>query len=85
MREKELTESINVYVRAHGYESSCFRPREHGDEISLMSEVVLFNREINLFPTENILQQELREIYEIIESEEGNDQTKKRKSTVLAK
>lgn len=47
----ELVKKVEEYQRDVGFEHSCFIPREHGEEISLMSEIVFRQQHAPLFPS----------------------------------
>ena len=40
------------YIEEVGVEHSCSVIRNHGEDISLMVEIVMFNQRINLFPAD---------------------------------
>lgn len=47
---QELQEELQLYERDVGFEHSCFVMREHGPELSLMTEIVYGQTRGKLFP-----------------------------------
>ena len=49
---RKLYRKLKKFIDKYGLEKSCYIKREHGEDISLMTEIVL-QQQTNLFPTTN--------------------------------